>query len=375
MEIEIPYFRFHQDEVISNVFRWLNKFVLYLPMCTSKTPANHNLRSQNLTLLIIFIVSTCNLFHYSMVIWWILTTWSHEYFAQIAYAVQETAMLCSRYLSIFYYYKHFNYPWICDTTVIKINCKLKDYKTVVNALNKSNSIIKILYAIIIICHLITFIFYGIDDYLNGQYLWFVADIVAPVFVFLPVYTSFVVIAVIFTKYYAFLLHLMQIIKQSNTSNITQILDEYTMLRKSFVIDDNIYLRWSVLLWLFQFLLETWTSSVDIFDGNHSVFNKMAELITYITDFSFMFLFFYTSCIMSQAFQKFISLLYEYGNQFVQEKRLTHDHWTYNYMLQYVLKHELNVQVAGIAITRRNTVKFVITFIVARMLSYAVYYFY
>ena len=245
-------------------------------------------------------------------------------------------------------------------------------------INKASKIIKYLYLLIIISHLVTFTFWAIDDYSNKSYLFFIGDIIGPIFVFLPVYTSFAVISAIFIKYYSYLLYLKDSVSNcSNGDEFGKILNEYKIIRKSFAHDYNLYLKWCIFFWLFEFFIESWTSLIDLLTGTESIFYDMAEGVTYITDFAYSFLFVYASGKVSETFETFQELLYESGKIFVDRynDKMNYDCWAYNYLLQYALKYPLRIEIGGFVITKRNAVKFLITFGIARLLSYAAHYFY
>eukprot|EP01084_Bolivina_argentea_P241407 405270_1 len=373
MEINSQYAEL-QEISLSNSFSWLNFYLTYLPMFTSTKP-NGNQRSKWLIIIFMIINVLTNTFHFAFSAKYAFEDWTDNYVAQTVYVVNELAILFSRYFSIIYYYKYCNYSWVSAINEIQLNHNHTNYYT----FQKSNKIIKWGAHLLFITRSIVVTAYCIGFYLSSAWWVLLLVIGGAIFVYFPVYASVVVICFIYIKYCAYLLYMVDTINATDNDFVT-ILKQYRLLVKSFKVDHNVCLKWSIYAYLLGGITDVWLSVFDLFQHKEPFFVKTADISSNIADTLFALLFVYGACLMNETFQKFQTQLYESGKQFVDDRAVNDDYWnsnyhSYNYLLHYSSKYPLTIRIGRITVTKGTTIKFVITFAIVRWLSYSVHYFY
>lgn len=225
-------YQLHNDEIhISDIplhiFQWINKFMLYLPMPMGSTVKG---KKRKCMLILAIICIGINVVHFSLAIWWIFESiWRDNTLANSIYITEEICIILSRMLSIYYCYKHCNYPWLNQIENIYINLP-DDIHT---KMEKFNRQIKYIFHISIFIVSLEFITYGLDDYYNEHYGFAMNDFFALFFVFLPQYTLFTVAFSIFVKYFVYLSCLTEKVRNKSENdtecNFADLLKEYTSL--------------------------------------------------------------------------------------------------------------------------------------------------
>eukprot|EP01084_Bolivina_argentea_P189442 325769_1 len=371
MEINCQYEELQQIS-LSNSFSWLNIYLTYLPMFSSKK-LNGDEKRIWLVVLILIMNILSNAVHFGLAAKWIFEDWTDNYLAETVYVADEMAILFSRYFSIIYFYKHCNYQWLSPINQIYLN----DNERIYCRIDKCIKIIKWWTLLLFITRLIASTGYFVESYLNGFYWTSVVEIIGTIFVYYPIFISIVVMCFIYIKYYAYLLYMTEKITQTE-NDFAHILSEYKLLFQSFKAEHNFYLMWAIFLYLFGFITDVWISLFDIFQSPKSLFLQIADVVSMFADIFCAVLFVYGACLMNEMFLKFQTLLYESGKQFINHDAMNDNSWnyhSYNYLLHYSSKYPLTIKIGRITITKGNTVKFVVTFAVLRWLSYSAHYFY
>eukprot|EP01084_Bolivina_argentea_P074881 135817_1 len=98
-------------DCLSNSFLWLNTFVLYCPMWTKKLPFSKQSRSCGLSFIVLFVTISSILYHliYILIRHWVSFDYVDSLIYQIIYGILEILHTISSFLSLYYFYRYFNF--------------------------------------------------------------------------------------------------------------------------------------------------------------------------------------------------------------------------------------------------------------------------
>eukprot|EP01084_Bolivina_argentea_P123828 219438_1 len=106
------------DDLVLTKFRWLDNWMLYLPLFVPLLPTKKfrsKFRLKVVCLLIILIsLLVANLFYTK-------TNFEADKFTLIAFIISYILIIFTRAISLYYYRFHFNYPWYSQYSIIQDN--------------------------------------------------------------------------------------------------------------------------------------------------------------------------------------------------------------------------------------------------------------
>ena len=210
---------------LSQSFSWLNKLVLYFPMWVRRYPNSPNSRSLCLSWLILLILILGNIYHFIDAIYLYVLPSSNGFLYQVAVSSYEVSFTMARLLSLYYFHRQFNYPWmnmaispISQTSHIKL--------IQINA-----RIILSLFTVTIILDTMISIDYILANPTDPYHI--TAEVIGTVTVFFPSWVLLAVASAIFVKYQLNLTILVDKLANMNHVDFGDIMDTYVQLYKLF----------------------------------------------------------------------------------------------------------------------------------------------
>ena len=253
-----------------------------------------------------------------------------------------SSLILSRVVIQFYILCKFNYPWY-----YQLHCD-------VTTQNPSTVYISII-IILVMVNLSFFFLFSI-----GIVWW--AGIGSGYIIYLPLFWILVIQSAIAYKYHQCFSIL------SSQSKVTRIFDIYKQVYKDFKSDYplilNVSIQWQVLPVLF-FL---WSAAYDVVYPTAAIewlfwsciFLMIVPIISVI---------FISGCFLNEKLDEFHKLLWDrYENEQDQEELNL-----YSRLIQYINHHPIEFKLAGLRITKKNTILFILGFIASRLATNLVAY--
>eukprot|EP01084_Bolivina_argentea_P312491 541005_1 len=352
---------------------WLNKWLKYLPMVTSKSPTKKPRKYEYYISIYVAITMCCMAAMAVCRLWRSYLGFDpHNWIFDVTWIVANAVDFVSRCFSMYYYYIYFQYPWYGRDNIqireihsihfgkkIKYNCK----------------VIRLLFWITILFYTIGFFheyeFRSADPKLDtnlGLAPWIQYALVFLTFItsFVPRVVTFSVVAAVFLKYNIYLLQLTDSISSKDKYykiNYKDILQEYKKIYSQFDNDYHISLKCSIQICLFGLILFTWRNIYHIVEGKFMFFfliggNVLVALLLVLY-----------GLLLTQSYDAFKKLLFESGGWYIGNKKYLLNRMDYQYTMDYVEKHSMEITLGKITVTKSNIIKFFVAFGIARYFAH------
>ena len=354
----------------SNIFRYLEILILYLPMWSSKSQQNGKVKQRCYTTInsiISTFIAVLTICAYGYILWafFIPNLTVSRLFDAMAFLFFGIAKL----IGIYYYYHKFNYPWHFSPP--KVN-KPKDS----HDMRRCNKIIILLFVCAISADIasstIQLLCFQRDTWQINLFwiIWKLTHLY-------PLHVSQCVVAVIFFKYHVYIKHITR--NMDNKCNIKDIFIQYKILYKSYKIDYCKSLRYQIYgmfigigiwFWYDTYLfLTVWNQS-----SSPLFLQTILWIIKNILIFIMVLL---PGNILAESFHAFETRLWDQSEQVMDKHDLEKDNQNviacWNYVINYVRRCPLDGKIFHISFTRKNVMKLVCTFITAKLISYSIKY--
>ena len=320
------------------------------------------------------------------------------------------ALLASRLLSFYYFLRHFDYPW---QHIFDHHNHCMDLISYNYYWSKSWKVSLWLLAFVVASFLLLSIHNLLYEFGDDRAPWIRAlDIASSVFgTFLPNILTHTIITILFLKYRFFLHSMQYMVEQVEPAvNFKQIKDEYKRMHRLFVDE---YRRWQYFigLYLLAFLYNIWLF-LDEMRNRDELFTLMyfvSGIVFYILP-SLQFITGATS--LNDEYQRLVDSLNDFepptSNRYFEN--VDYDNAQYQrsmisvysdqnsskhldfvplnssntfqslwnrqdllFLLQYIENYPIEARLFGMKVTKMNSLKFIISFIVAKLVSYSIYY--
>ena len=341
---------------LAETFNWLNILIRIFPMWSTKSIHTTHLtlqtRNQCLSIIMITITTAAILYHLTFVLVFYIMRGDNVIY-QIIYTMGEVVVVISRLLNLFYFVRHFDFPWNSD--------KIQTFHPKqMQIIAKYKRIIFIFLFLIIVLDIIMSVHF-ISGYLRNDLMNdIIMDVIGRIFQFFPCFITMAVAAVIFLQYH---LHLLQFIDalKADSVNFKDLLKRYVKTKKLFEKHYNVYLDWSIKFYLLSILLDVWMSSFAIESTG-----DLMNIMEFFEDTCIASFFVVTASIIGESFNEFESKLYEYGVHGVVHEEL-------NFLMSYVTRYPFTICIGNVQITRKKAARFVLFFTAARIFAYSARY--
>ena len=345
------------SDQLNDSFRWINILVLCCPMWSTRHLHSNQKRSRCLSIMVVTLCVLGSLYHlaWNIIFYGTAAQKSNGAVYQIIYCLLEVLYTLSRFLSLYYFYHHFAFPWTHSKSLPLPKSQIRTIQTY-------NRIIVLFSVILFTVDVLLCIHYYSELFGDSWYLIYL--VVGRLTVFYPIFVTFMVVSAIFLKYGTMITQLTQEFKdiQSGSIEIDGMLDEYVMIRKQFRLEYPSSLNWSIVLYLYSLVLDNWVYAYEIVQ-----LDSWGDLFGVVEDICILAIFVLPASLIAEAFEKYESMLYEYG---VHHKKKI-DSGALSHLMAHVSKYPLQVRTGNVTITKLNTLKFVVLFILGRSLSWSI----
>ena len=356
---------------------WLNKWILILPMIALNRPT---IIFQRLCL--------CCIPHYTkpikplnrfMVTLWVITILGCMVYVRIKRGISGFKDLklpldidlnlifdvvwllanifdtISRIYSIWYFYFHFNWPWIeCDNK-ISVKCQ--------RTLDRYCSILRILFVILIALYA-TFI---LDDVFDTEKQWYLI-LLNFITSFWPRCVNITVACAIFLKYHIYLSSLNDH-EQLRDKSITihhyaEIFDKYEGIWKGYKMDYHWTLNLSLQILLLDLILFQYRNAYHILQER-----KLTNFVgLFIANIFVYIVYGLYGLLLTESFNKFRETLFESGRWYITDKSDNihlSNRLNFHYLMDYVEKNNMEITLGKITVTRGNIIKFILGLLITQ----------
>ena len=353
---------------------WINKCVLYLPMW-ARFNAQNQPRNKSLsvfmtiiTIILMFTATAGRSYLYTASETSNGMTITSALYLTVFY-LQVIVYVTARFYSMHYFYHKFNYPWQQKIDRVKIT----QHQLHISRIKFYNKFTKwILFTIIVM----ESIWESVDLFLNDSIIEIMdslCDWTQRISIWWPLYVTIAVHSIICLKYVIYLNELISIIKQSDTDtniiDINDLFEKYESIYEQMKKDFDVGLTRSIQLLLLASFLFGWIQTEFVF-SHHSALVDIPTSATYIIIVAISILYTIPSTFVSELFVEFEhKLLWKIGKE-VRELNDSKQYDVYNHFIHIVSKYPLVLKFGTFEITKRNCIKFVVVFVVARLLSFS-----
>eukprot|EP01084_Bolivina_argentea_P140095 246389_1 len=350
----------------SQTLRLLNTVILYLPMWCSKPPNQSEERNKYLSIIIILIVIGFTLFHLVFAYIIIFDVFFFDVVFAIIYITLEVGLTFARLLTLYYFYVHFNFPWLTNFNPLNDNISCYNY------------LIKILMFLLFIIDGVSITGAIIKNIsLHNMhiiaYLELTALITGRIFIFWPLFVTLAVHSMICLKYYLALIEVHRMLNHENINvDLSQLFLKYQKLYDAYKIDYHPILNWSLHFILCSYAFNIWIDTYSIFYADSfdwpDIFDAACIVIIFIIYCVF-------SSLMNEKFEQFERSLSRFGITVIQNdvKHFFNNNY-YNYLLHFVSRYPISIRIGILTVTRSNAIKFLIGFVGLKLISYAIQYY-
>ena len=350
----------NDEAYLERSFMWMKVLLTYFPMWLPIIDKKE--RNKYLSITIICLSSIAVIYHATDVSWWIFdasennkesTVWD------IVYLTFEVLVTITRFICLFYFYKHFKFPFksyimgFADIT----------YAKYANTIRKCNIFILVIVSIVACSDLLQTYTYVKDDLAESDTFHIItsiiADICSRVFLYWPLNICVYLCCCIFIKYYLYMLHLMDMVKtghQNGKIEFDLLLEKYKIMSDAFNYDFHLYLKITVEIYLFASVLGIWSdisSKVTWATVTESIVNALNLMLYPVV-----------ASLITDTYERFDKLLWKY----CMENTGDESHYK-QLLLNYVMKYPFAVKVGNLRISRRNIVTFLIVFVATKLMAY------
>ena len=369
------------DDYIASKFKWLDKYMLYLPLFVTKLPSTKP-RAQScklfIWLLISFFMIYCIGFTLGLCVAFvqnskedvrIFLTMNHVFFY-----LNSFLTLIQRIFSLIYYYFYFSYPWYSNdkiseifpcnqavTTTSKRNCMRINYKVVLQTF-------LVLYFVSTIVVIV-----GAIVYLNMQgNILVYAPSFENIFANLSFYVAMTVHAVICYKYHYYLSKIIDY----GLDDLDETFLRYKILYDAFKNDNNFYLKWTVLISLFKSVTGVWFGAISPLWNHNNFEDDVVRTVSYhfastcgcLQVILSIVLYIVSSTYLSEQFERFRDVLWDEKGRIIEMKRGQREMSMMSSLILFTGKYRINISVGSLEMTKKNILLFALTFVGARIFT-------
>eukprot|EP01083_Nonionella_stella_P028232 77746_1 len=353
---------------LSQQFQWLSFIVLYTPMWCTHSPSGTT-RWYAINMLMTFITISVVLTFTSLVLFAMFEHYSviaddPSWTVPASYDIAWIILLSSiRLLCIYYFYKHFNFPWNVREPPFLVNDNQSiNIKRVSSVIKCTSTRIKVFLVTVIVMDIIYIVNGRWYVYCNGDTSYKIIILTTRFLVFDPSFIAVAVSSVIFLKYKLYLMLLINRLGNDNNINFNDMLHHYDSLIHHFKNECNCALHAFLQLFVIELICDAWTCAEDL---------DKETLIADIVDITRNVLLIIEISIgilsLSDAFESFNNIVSIYG-----KKHSMNNKEDYNYFLYYCFRYPLRIKVFGVEMSRNGIVTSVVVFVIAKWISYSVY---
>eukprot|EP01084_Bolivina_argentea_P143241 251600_1 len=349
-------------KTLSKQFKWLNRLILYFPMwCTNYSPNIH--RSKMLNAVVIFISISAVLAATSMDFYKYINSFSKFQMVTAYYNVELLLLLITRFTSIYYFYKYFNFPWKIDQITFAV--KINDISVYQNTIKKNRVRIQLYICSVFVLDIISLVYsaYKMPLVISNNDIVWTEILLLRIFGVYPNVLTVSILSVIFLKHKLYLMCLMEKLNNDNIE-FQSMFDEYEQLLKNLKHEYNNSLQYFIQLFLAALLCDIWVSTADLISTSMA---DLGSVFSVLTDVVLLVEVSLGASILTETFEKFYDKLSEYGKYHKLDR-----YDEYNYLLHFVSKYRMDVKIAGQKISRSNAMRFVVVFSIAKWASYSIH---
>eukprot|EP01084_Bolivina_argentea_P087883 158674_1 len=365
------------DNVLRDSFKWLNKMLLYIPMWVSRYPQISNITLENpyqirnkpIGIFIILLSIMGLLYHATIIIWSLIDNMqSGDHIVYYGIYIIITVLLAiTRFLGIIYFMNYFNYPWILCIDRFQKNI-YEIYSKQIKRYSKFILFMTVLNLSLDVYYVINVTFVAPEQLLFDSNMLRIARIIAifagRLFRYWPLIITISVVSGIFVKYNVYLLRLTDMCNEDHIE-FGDMLNKYETLQQSFKTDYNVYLSWSLKLFLGCSVLDLWISAYESY--NWKIFY---EFVGFFETCFIMLQYLITASLVTEQFEKFEALLWKCSKTIVLKQDI--EVLRYQTLLwNHIQKYPLIVKIGNFKISKVNGVKFVVLFLISKGIAYSV----
>ena len=259
-------------------------------------------------------------------------------------------------LSMWYYHKYFNYPWyIENNNNYNYNINYDQYNK--NMSHTAKYYKSIIYIFIFIKLIIPCIdIYATSKKKHGDLVLNISEIVCKeIFYYIPIFFIFIIESTICYKYHWYLLVINKNLDNMDL-DLTKLYRQYIDIYKEWKRDYVKYLKWILQLVIISIVITIWAGIY------HFVTDNMFDIIR---DLFFILLYFISASLLNDTFDEFQNKLWIKMNECIGNDDKSKLETRLSTFIAYTTKYPLQIELAGITVSRRNIVVFVVAFIAAR----------
>ena len=372
---------------LSQLFSWLDTSMYYVPMYTSLLPSGKRRSFICSILSILFIilfsiglsvVLLYNLFH-SLI--------KHPSYKILAAngCAQSILLLISRILMLYYCYFKFNYPY--HSSLPKFNdtdSNSNSYSVTMDQRNISNKhtqkkyvqIIQVLILLLITIQIIDVTVVAIEpgkvyNYQYDSWNYVISGIFYILVNQIPFALLLAIHGAICLKYQYYMKQLVIILKSAMESaediDMKDFADKYKILKDNYKMDYGVLIEYVIKIYVFVQAVLAWVWWYIFESTLHPI--HLVEILTLIIAW---LLYVIPAAFMNEGYEEFCDELWQYGDSKVMKEDKEEDmkdKYYYNHLTQYVKEFPITMEMSGFLITKRNSITFVIAFVVSQYLAW------
>ena len=316
-----------------------------------------------------------------LIIMYLYMTYMDEYTSVKIFIASEYLMVTSltfgfvsqRVLIAYYFtFKYNPHPWRNITTLFHADQLAPYYQ---HRLVQTNVRIAVGFSIFMVIQIFHTSFWAVNY--SGQVTWMIFDIISTNYaVMTPIGISQCVLSFILLKYELYLHTLCT--QMDETQNIDEMFKKYQQLYKCFQIEYGIWNYIMVIQMLVPFSvlslnIDTVAETKRIWDNWQIIGWTCTSCYYYIPIMEF----FYASAKLNHKFKMLLEKLWQYSVAIdINEENETvnpRDIKFQSFFFQYVRCHEIIVRLFGMKVTWGNALKYIIAFVIAKIIGYQIYH--
>ena len=341
-------------------FGWLNKWMLYL-MCVPMTPKRTQRSASCIAMIkaiyiffgLLWVFETLlNVYLFIAAI--VHNTWNVDLLQQV---LVWNLVTISGVISSVYFYFQFNYPWhnqldVSCNTEYPAHCLNKHYKIV------------ILSSIFVAPCVVIVIFVAFSEAFAGSFFDDFADLIwvlGLLCIFLRIIVVLAIHCVICIKYYHYL---QNITKNMDKYELKQLSIEYQTIWNGYCLDYIWTLKWSIWLMASAWIIVVWAGLS--LSGILWIMPLGAiQLIITIP------LYVIPGYLLSEQYDELQRMLWAKFDLNIKEHNDMEKHMMLSSLIIYTTKYPIDMKFGPLKLTRSNTLAFLATLIVSRVVAYGV----
>eukprot|EP01084_Bolivina_argentea_P250263 419242_1 len=362
------------NDIITDKFKFLDNFMLYLPLFVSKLPSGTS-RSKIYKVFVAICVFMWLLTRIGFCIVFFFNNSHVDIHILVPMVAIQIFAIIMRILSFIYYYYHFNYPWYTERKYLekythqtkrKSGCTVRNYRLIIQIFLIT---LCVLYPISSVAGML---YWNTANY-KSLIFGIIFNLITNFFDIVAVFLTAIIQAVICYKYYC---HITKLMDDYQNISSYDLLLRYQKMFSAFKKDYNIFLKWTVICYLISWLINLWYGMNDdrvkhnmyndntIEGGSYYImaFGSWVEMLSYIT------MYIISACILSERFAKFQDLLWKKQTELIQKGNQSETIHTLSSTIMFTCKYPIYINVGSLVMTRKNIIIFMASFLAARIFS-------